>query len=72
MGDLVSLPGGKKDNIDEETYSLVACANCENALFNWRVAETCDKHVLGCAVCGFLFPIQASEPMEIDEGDDWE
>jgi len=65
--DLISFPGGKKpeETIVPEPMSLVSCANCSGGLFNWRVNDAGDNHLLGCAMCGYQFPILDAAVMDM-------
>lgn len=67
MVDLISFPGGKKPTEIEapEPMSLVSCANCGGGLFNWRVNDEGGNHLLGCAMCGYQFPILDATVMDM-------
>ena len=60
MPDLKVIDGGGI-KVTEDFMNLVECGECEGALFNWRINEAGDKHLIGCAICGSIYPIIEAE-----------
>jgi hypothetical protein len=72
VGDLVLINGSKVDGQDLE-LSQIMCGQCDSGIFNWRAQDDGKLHLLGCCVCGALYPIienPESDTLDLQDDDE--